>query len=154
VTQILVVEDDEAIRHMEERILSSAGYEVTLAEDIVNARQRLAQMSHVDAVVLDVMMPGASGLDFARELRKEHSTQSLPVIMVTARSEADAMRQGFDAGATHYLAKPFSKSKLLEIVALALGSAPALVGEEPAADPLQATDKAASESEPSEPVKP
>ena len=119
-TQVLVVEDDEAIRRMEERILSSAGYEVVQAEDVESARRSLKQMNALGAVVLDVMMPGASGLDFVRELRASKENEALPVIMVTARSGAEAMRQGFEAGATHYLSKPFTKAKLFEIVALAL----------------------------------
>ena len=125
-SRILVVEDDEAIRHMEERILVAAGHQVDQAVDVISARARLQAPNPPDLVVLDVMMPGASGLDLSREMRKDPRYQKIPVVVVTARTGAEAMRVGFEAGATHYLSKPFTKQKLLEIVELALsGSAAA-----------------------------
>ncbi len=123
-SRVLVVEDDEAIRHMEERILVSAGHEVEQAGDVNSARARLAAPNLPDLIVLDVMMPGASGLELSREMRADPRLSMIPVIVVTARTGAEAMRLGFEAGATHYLSKPFTKQKLLEIVALALNVEP------------------------------
>jgi two-component system phosphate regulon response regulator PhoB len=121
VSRILVVEDDEAIRHMEERILVAAGHLVDQVANVIDARERLAAPELPDLVVLDVMMPGASGLELSREMRADERFSRIPVVVVTARTGAEAMRLGFDAGATHYLSKPFTKQKLLEIVELALG---------------------------------
>ncbi|MDF1564566.1 MAG: response regulator [Deltaproteobacteria bacterium] len=120
-SRILVVEDDEAIRKMEERILVEAGHQVDLCVDVAGARIRLAAPNLPDLVVLDLMMPGDSGLDLSREMRADPRLEKIPVVVVTARTGAEAMRAGFDAGATHYLSKPFTKQKLLEIVELALG---------------------------------
>jgi two-component system phosphate regulon response regulator PhoB len=118
-SRILVVEDDSAIRHMEERILSSAGHEVVEAADVPSARSVL-DTRPPDLVVLDLMMPGGSGLDLARQMRATPHLAKIPVVVVSARARAEDMRQGFEAGATHYLAKPFTRQKLLEIVSLAL----------------------------------
>ncbi|MFW5878840.1 MAG: response regulator transcription factor [Myxococcota bacterium] len=113
--RIIVVEDDAAILKMEERILSAAGHEVMCFRDGASALEE-ARGSPPDLVILDVMMAGLSGFEVARLLRAEPGTALVPVIFVTARNEARSMNEGFKAGGSAYLTKPFSGNRLLALV--------------------------------------
>jgi two-component system, OmpR family, response regulator MtrA len=113
--RILVAEDDAAIRKMEARILLAAGYTVDAVEGGDEAL--LAAEAHrPDLAVLDVMMPGLSGFELARRLRALPALSELPVVFVTARSDAASMNEGFKAGGSVYLTKPFSSQRLVELV--------------------------------------
>ncbi|MCW5660549.1 MAG: phosphate regulon transcriptional regulator PhoB [Burkholderiaceae bacterium] len=111
-SRILVVEDELAIAELIAINLRHAGHEVAIA---VDAEQAINEVDAVlpDLVVLDWMLPGQSGLTLARRWRADPRTQSLPVIMLTARGEESDKIAGLDAGADDYLTKPFSTHELM-----------------------------------------
>jgi two-component system phosphate regulon response regulator PhoB len=109
---ILVVEDDPAIQSLIEVNLRRAGHAVQLAPDAETAR-RLVQEALPDLVLLDWMLPGMSGVDFARLLRSEARTRLLPMIMLTARAEERDKIEGLEIGADDYVTKPFSPRELV-----------------------------------------
>jgi two-component system phosphate regulon response regulator PhoB len=109
---ILVVEDEPAIQSLIEVNLRRAGHVVQLASDAEAAR-RLIREALPDLVLLDWMLPGMSGIDFARLLRGEARTRSLPIIMLTARAEERDKIEGLDIGADDYVTKPFSPRELM-----------------------------------------
>lgn len=111
-SQILFVEDEPAIRELVRVNLAQAGYEVTLAGDVVQARQQLTDHPP-DLILLDWMLPGISGLQFARELRAQPALASLPIILLTARVIEGDKLSGFEAGVDDYVTKPFSMRELL-----------------------------------------
>ena len=106
---ILVVDDDDRLRELLRKYLSTNGYRVTGAVSADEARTRLQGLSF-DLIVLDVMMPGESGVDLARALRTK---SEVPILLLTARSDADDRIAGLEAGADDYLAKPFEPRELL-----------------------------------------
>jgi two-component system, OmpR family, response regulator MprA len=108
---ILVVDDERAVRDSLRRALELEGYRVELAEDGEQALDRLGLEPAPDAVVLDVLMPGVDGLDVCRRLRG--AGNEVPVLMLTARAEIDSRVAGLDAGADDYLPKPFALAELL-----------------------------------------
>lgn len=106
---LLVVDDDRRIRELLRRYLSENGFRVSAAEDAAQARARMAGLAF-DLIVLDVMMPGETGTEFARALR---ATSDVPVLMLTARTQAEDRIEGLEAGADDYLPKPFEPRELL-----------------------------------------
>jgi two-component system, OmpR family, response regulator MprA len=108
---VLVVDDERAVRDSLRRALELEGYRVELAEDGEQALRRLEVDPQPDAVILDVLMPGADGLEVCRRLRS--AGNEIPVLMLTARSEVDSRVAGLDAGADDYLSKPFALAELL-----------------------------------------
>ena len=108
---ILVVEDEPAIQSLIEVNLRRAGHLVQLAPDAETARRMVLQ-ALPDLVLLDWMLPGMSGVDFARLLRGEARTRMLPIIMLTARAEERDKIEGLDLGADDYVTKPFSPREL------------------------------------------
>ncbi|MBB6308219.1 response regulator [Xanthobacter tagetidis] len=106
---LLVVDDDSRIRTLLMRFLSENGYRVTTAASAAEARARLDGLAF-DLLVLDVMMPGESGIDLARSLR---TTSAVPILMLTARSEIADRINGLEAGVDDYLGKPFEPRELL-----------------------------------------
>lgn len=107
---ILVVDDDRRLRELLHRYLSDNGFVVTAAEDAAEAR-RLQKGMAFDLVVLDVMMPGESGLELAQSLRAMRN--SVPILMLTAMGEPSDRIGGLEAGADDYLPKPFEPRELL-----------------------------------------
>ena len=110
---LLVVEDEPAMREMVAENLREAGYEVREAQDAASAWKSL-RASRADLVLLDWMLPGASGYEFLRRLRREGdpAEREVPVILVTARAEEPDRIRGLDAGADDYVVKPFSPREL------------------------------------------
>jgi two-component system phosphate regulon response regulator OmpR len=106
---ILVVDDDARLRSLLSRYLSEKGFRVTTAQDAVEARDRL-RFLQPDLMVLDVMMPGESGLDLTAALRREQA--GTPVLLLTARGAPEDRIAGFEAGADDYLPKPFDPREL------------------------------------------
>ncbi|MEQ8747849.1 response regulator transcription factor [Pyruvatibacter sp.] len=106
---LLVVDDDRRIRELLKKYLADNGFRVTTAQDAAQARSRLEGLAF-DLIVLDVMMPGESGVTFATRLRV---TSDVPVLMLTARTEAENRIEGLEAGADDYLPKPFEPRELL-----------------------------------------
>jgi len=111
-SRVLVVEDESAIAELISLNLRHAGYEVTLAASADQARLEIDRVLP-DLVILDWMLPGQSGLAFAKRLRGETRTRELPVIMLTARADEGDKVAGLDAGADDYLTKPFSTHELM-----------------------------------------
>ena len=109
---ILVVEDEPAIQSLIEVNLRRAGHVVQLASDAETAR-RLVQDALPDLVLLDWMLPGMSGVDFARLLRSDARTRMLPVIMLIARAEERDKIEAMELGADDYVTKPFSPRELM-----------------------------------------
>ena len=108
---ILVVDDEPAVRESLRRALDLEGYAVELASDGEEALQRLALRPSPDAVILDILMPGVDGLEVCRRLRVDGN--QVPILMLTARAEVDSRVAGLDAGADDYLPKPFALAELL-----------------------------------------
>lgn len=109
---ILVVEDEPAIQSLIEVNLRRAGYDVLLAGD-AEVAQKLVNDVLPSLVLLDWMLPGMSGVDFARRLRGDPRTRDLPVIMVTARAEERDKIEGLEIGADDYITKPFSPREMV-----------------------------------------
>ena len=105
---LLVVDDDRRIRDLLSRFLNGEGYRVTTADNAADARAKLGSLSF-DLLVLDVMMPGETGFQLAKSLRE---TSSVPILMLTARAEADSRIAGLELGADDYVSKPFEPREL------------------------------------------
>jgi two-component system phosphate regulon response regulator OmpR len=105
---LLLVDDDRRIRDLLSRFLAAEGYRVTTAASASDARAKL-QGLHFDLLILDVMMPGETGFEFARFIRQ---SSSVPILMLTARHEAEARIEGLQIGADDYVAKPFEPREL------------------------------------------
>ncbi|MEW5838668.1 MAG: phosphate regulon transcriptional regulator PhoB [Pseudomonadota bacterium] len=108
---ILIVEDEKPIREMVGFSLGRAGFSVTEAGDISEAFECLAHQLP-DLILLDWMLPGASGLELARRLKRDELTRDVPIIMLTARGEEEDKVTGLEAGADDYITKPFSPREL------------------------------------------
>ena len=106
---LLVVDDDARLRELLRRYLSDSGFRVTTAADANDARANLASFAF-DLVVLDVMMPGESGLELTRALRSEGR---IPVLLLTAMAEPEDRVNGLEQGADDYLSKPFEPRELV-----------------------------------------
>jgi two-component system, OmpR family, phosphate regulon response regulator OmpR len=119
---ILIVEDEPKLRERLARYLASEGFRVTTAGDAADARSQLRAINP-DLMVLDVMMPGESGLDLVQSLRRE-STAALPVLLLTARFAPEDRIAGFEAGADDYLGKPFEPRELVLRIRALLRRAP------------------------------
>ncbi|WP_026533933.1 response regulator transcription factor [Arthrobacter sp. H14] len=109
--KILVVDDDPDIRDLVALKLSSAGHEILTADDGAEALE-LATGQHFDAIVLDVMMPGISGIDVVKSLRGSEPAIQTPILLLTARNQERDIEAGFAAGADDYVVKPFSPREL------------------------------------------
>ncbi|MGH6768192.1 MAG: response regulator [Xanthobacteraceae bacterium] len=125
---VLVVDDDRRIRDLLSRYLLSEGYRVTTAESAAEARAKLEGLSF-DLLILDVMMPGETGFDFARKLR---TSSNVPILILTARGEAESRIEGLEIGADDYVGKPFEPRELSLRVASILKRA-----RQPAAQPAE-----------------
>ncbi len=129
---VLVVDDDRRLRHLVASYLGRNGYRVTAVASASEARARLSSLSF-EIIVLDVMMPGENGFDFAEALRE---TSDIPILMLTARAEAIDRVRGLEAGVDDYLAKPYEPKELLlrigSILRRTRAPAPAASADEPA----------------------
>ena len=105
---LLVVDDDRRIRDLLSRFLSTEGYRISTADSAAMARAKLSSLSF-DLLILDVMMPGETGFEFARDIRK---TSGVPILMLTARDAAESRITGLEIGADDYVAKPFEPREL------------------------------------------
>jgi DNA-binding response OmpR family regulator len=108
---VLVADDEEDIRALVAFRLQRAGYDVITAADGEEALA-LATTRLPDLIVLDMMMPKATGLEVTRSLREQDSTKHIPVILLTARAQEADVASGFEAGADDYVKKPFSPMDL------------------------------------------
>jgi two-component system phosphate regulon response regulator PhoB len=126
---ILIVEDEPSIAELISINLSHAGFTVARAFQADEAALMMRTISP-DLVILDWMLPGKSGVQFAKELRANPATQSLPILMLTAKGEEADKVLGLDAGADDYVTKPFSPKELVaRVKALLRRHAPSVVEE-------------------------
>jgi two-component system phosphate regulon response regulator OmpR len=105
---LLVVDDDRRIRDLLSRFLLGEGYRVTTADTALDARAKLGSL-RFDLLILDVMMPGETGFDLAKAIRQ---TSTVPILMLTARDEAESRITGLETGADDYVTKPFEPREL------------------------------------------
>lgn len=122
---ILVVDDDRRLRDLLQRYLVENGFRVTAAADAGEARQKMDSLAF-DLLVVDVMMPGETGLQLTESLRTH---TSVPIMMLTALGESDDRIAGLEHGADDYLVKPFEPRELLLRIQTILRRAPAVAGE-------------------------
>jgi DNA-binding response OmpR family regulator len=111
VARIVIADDDADIRELVVFKLRHSGHDVVSVGDGAAAIESCSQ-ERPDLVILDVMMPGMSGLEAARAIRADTRLDGLPIIMLTARAQDSDIEQGFDAGAADYIVKPFSPRDL------------------------------------------
>lgn len=109
---ILVVDDDDRIRDLVARYLRDHEFFVSTAENAAEA-QEILKLAKYDALVVDVMMPGQTGMEFTQELRQKKEFGDLPILLLTAMSETDDKIDGLTAGADDYLTKPFDPRELV-----------------------------------------
>ena len=110
--KILIVEDEPEIRELLSFTLSREGYDVIEAATAESAME-LLDSKLPDIAIVDWMLPGMDGVDFVKRLRREEVTESLPIVMVTARSQEPDKLKSFDTGVDDYITKPFSPRELL-----------------------------------------
>tara|TARA_A100001037_G_scaffold306655_1_gene353705 strand:+ start:3378 stop:4058 length:681 start_codon:yes stop_codon:yes gene_type:complete len=106
---ILVVDDDRRLRELLQKFLSESGFRVTIADSAAQAREKLVSFQF-DLMVLDIMMPGESGLELTSGLRE---TNPVPILLLTAMSESENRIDGLERGADDYLTKPFEPRELV-----------------------------------------
>ena len=106
---ILVVDDDNRIRELVKEYLEDNNFLITTAKDSYNAKKKL-EIIKFDLIVLDIMMPGQSGLSLTKEIKKDNS---IPIILLTAKGEVVNRIEGLEIGADDYLGKPFEPKELL-----------------------------------------
>jgi two-component system phosphate regulon response regulator PhoB len=127
---ILIVEDEQAIRDMVGFALSRAGFDLSEAADAMQAQERISE-ELPDLILLDWMLPGISGIDLARRLKRDDYTKDVPIIMLTARGEEDDKIGGLEAGADDYVTKPFSPRELVARIRAVLRRASPEEGDQP-----------------------
>ena len=106
---ILVVDDDDGIRDLVKQYLSENNFLITTAKNAEEAKEKISIIKF-DLIVLDIMMPGKNGLEFIQDHKKQLDT---PIILLTAKNEANERVQGLEVGADDYLAKPFEPKELI-----------------------------------------
>ena len=109
IAHILVVDDDEGIRSLLKKYLNENNYIITTADSSENASEKI-KIIKFDLIILDIMMPGKNGLEFIAENKKSLET---PIILLTAKGQANERIEGLEQGADDYLAKPFEPKELL-----------------------------------------
>ena len=129
--QILIVEDEPAIREMVVMTLEMAGFDSLQAADVSEAHQQVVD-HRPSLILLDWMLPGdKSGVDFCRMLKNDELLSEIPVIMLTAKSEEDSKVHGLDAGADDYMTKPFSTRELISRIKDVLRRSSAMSSDKP-----------------------
>ena len=109
IAHILVVDDDDGIRSLVKKFLNENNYLVTTADNAEDALEKI-KIINFDLIILDIMMPGKSGLEFIKENKKEIET---PIILLTAKGEVKERVEGLEIGADDYISKPFEPRELL-----------------------------------------
>lgn len=119
-TRILVVEDDAELLRMISKLLADMG-EVLTASDGLKAWDLLQQGPAPSLVITDLMMPGMDGITLSTKMKEDNALSRVPIIMLTAKGTPRDVINGINAGARHYITKPFKQAELLEKVSRALG---------------------------------
>jgi DNA-binding response OmpR family regulator len=110
---ILLADDEPHIRRILQTVLESAGFEVDIREDGTDALEAVGGAEHYDLILLDIMMPGATGLEVLGTIRGLDHRKSTPVMILTAKGQDADREAAFSLGANDFLTKPFSPKKLL-----------------------------------------
>ena len=110
--RILIVEDEDAIREMLSFVLDQQGFNIVEAEDYQQGLDRLVE-PYPDLILLDWMLPGGSGINLAKQIKRSDYTRNIPIIMLTARGEEEDKIRGLEVGADDYMTKPFSPKELV-----------------------------------------
>jgi len=118
---ILAVDDEPDILTLVEKILKREGYEVVTASSGAKAISILKTGRQIDLILLDVMMPNINGFEVSQWVRGSDSERRIPVVFVTAKDDAGSMKEGFRAGGTVYLTKPFTTTQLVKTVSSLIG---------------------------------
>lgn len=118
---ILVVDDESMTRDLLRTMLTAAGYEIDEAKDGIDALHKI-QAHLPDIVLLDVMMPNMDGISLCQQLRRNGATAGLPIIMLSAKTNFNAVEDGLRAGANKYLAKPIARKTLLAAIGELIGN--------------------------------
>jgi two-component system phosphate regulon response regulator PhoB len=126
---VLIVEDDAAVREMARFVLEQADFEVAEAADAQQARERVS-IQAPELILVDWMLPGMSGIELARQLKRDPLTREIPIILLTARSEENDKVRGLESGADDYITKPFSTRELIARIKAVLRRVAPHVGEE------------------------
>ena len=119
--RILVVDDEPSLTELFGMMLEMEGYRVHAEHDVASAKLALEQ-EPADLIIVDIMMPEASGLELCRYVRAEPKLAGTPIVIISARTQLDEVEDGLEAGANQYLLKPVSKGELLEVVKQALSN--------------------------------
>src|SRR6266436_7881750 len=118
---VLLVDDDEDNVRILSLCLLKRGYEVRIARDGPSALASVRQQCP-DVILLDVMMPGMDGMQVLDHLKVDPKTASIPVVMVTAKTQDEDLLAGYQGGADYYITKPFTTRQILHAIGLVLGS--------------------------------
>lgn len=110
--KILLVDDSSTVLLMEKMLLANEGYELTTASNGREAVKK-ATSEKPDLILLDVVMPEVNGFEACKQIRAQESTHSIPIIMVTTRSEATNVQIGFESGCNDYVTKPINGVELI-----------------------------------------
>lgn len=110
--QILVVEDEAPIREMITFVLEQNGFNTIEAEDYEQAKSKIVE-PYPDLILLDWMLPGGTGIKFAKAIKQNEYTRNIPIIMLTARADEEDKVKGFEVGVDDYVTKPFSPKELI-----------------------------------------
>ncbi|RLK48843.1 winged helix family two component transcriptional regulator [Alkalispirillum mobile] len=127
---ILLVEDDAAVREMLLLPLRRAGFEITGVGDVAQGKEVLLERLP-DLILLDWMLPDVSGIDWARDLKRDPFTRGVPLIMLTARGEEEDKVRGLEVGADDYVTKPFSPRELIARIRAVLRRTTPDAGDQP-----------------------
>ncbi|GJM41726.1 MAG: hypothetical protein DHS20C20_20080 [Ardenticatenaceae bacterium] len=120
---VLIVDDEPMTRNLLRLMLERSGFDILEAEDGLKALAAVAE-NRPDLLILDVMMPNMDGITVCERLRADVNTAVLPIILLSARTSAEAVRAGLDAGANKYVGKPVSRTDLLDHVREVLNTTP------------------------------
>jgi two-component system, OmpR family, phosphate regulon response regulator PhoB len=111
--RILIVDDDQSVLKLMASLLDRAGMEPIMAENAASAAQVLKKPPLPDLLILDLMLPDVSGVEFLRQIRSKSVFDNLPVIILSALADPDQIREGLSAGADRYLTKPYLANNLV-----------------------------------------
>jgi chemosensory pili system protein ChpA (sensor histidine kinase/response regulator) len=112
----MVVDDSLTVRKITGRMLAREGYEFVTAKDGIDALQQLQDV-RPDVILLDVEMPRMDGFEFARNVRADESTKSIPIIMITSRTADKHRNRAIELGVNEYMGKPYQEEQLLALIA-------------------------------------
>ena len=119
---ILVIEDDPALRDLLHTTLTRSGYEVSVADDGLDALVQIDRAQpKPNLLLVDIMLPELDGLTLVRALKTRSETRSIPVMFITAKTDSKTIAEGISAGARYYVTKPFVLDDLLTKVRRAIG---------------------------------